>query len=493
MFPSLLLLHTRVVLTELSAQLGRATTFDDISDETLDGYKLEGFDWIWMMGAWQTGAAGREVSKTNADWRQGYLEDLPDFTDADVAGSPFAVVRYEAHSDFGGDQSLARFRERLRTRGIKLMLDYVPNHVAIDHAWAGEHPEYLIEGDEAILAAEPQNWTRIGGRIFAHGRDPYFPGWRDTLQLNYRHAGLRAAMTAELENIARRCDGVRCDMAMLLLPNVFRRTWGDRALPSDGAPVDSPYWPEAIERARGANPTFIFLSEVYWDLESALQAQGFDYTYDKSYYDRLRAGNAESVRDHLHADINYQNHCARFLENHDEPRAIAVFERERYEAAAVLAHTVPGMRLFHQGQGDGRRKRMNLHLSRQAEESPDPTLRDFYSRLLQTLRRDEFHRGRWRLLNCRAAWAENPTWNNFIAFEWCDIDSSRLWVAVNYGSTQGQCYVEFGDNWLRDKPVLLRDQMSRTWYQRDGNELATRGLYLDMPAWGYHIFDVTAT
>ena len=120
------------------------------------------------------------------------------------------------------------------------MLDFVPNHTALDHAWVRSHPDFYIRGDEASLNREPQNYYRLtrgegAALILAHGRDPYFPGWPDTLQLNYRHPGLRKAMIEVLLEIASRCDGVRCDMAMLLLPDVFQRTWGNGSLPPGGA------------------------------------------------------------------------------------------------------------------------------------------------------------------------------------------------------------------------------------------------------------------
>lgn len=493
MFPTLYQVHTRVFLTELSKTLNRPATLDDVSDELLDDFAQQGFDWLWLLGIWQTGPAGREVSRTSADWRSGFVEDLPDVTDFDVCGSPFAIQSYTPHTAFGGAEALARFRERLRARGARLMLDFVPNHIALDHPWVDEHPEFIVAGTEAELRAEPHNYVRLGDRIFAYGRDPYFPGWRDTLQLNYRHPGLRRAMIETLAQITGYCDGVRCDMAMLLLPNVFKRTWGDHSLPQDAQPIDTPFWPEAIEAARAKSPDFLFLSEVYWDLEATLQAQGFDYTYDKSLYDRLCTGDAEAVRDHLLADDDFQRRCARFLENHDEQRAAAVFEPTMHEAAAVLTYTVPGMRFFHEGQFDGRRKRMNLHLARKAEEFPAPLVRDFYLRLLTCLRRHEFHKGHWRLLTQRPAWNENPTWRNFIAYEWRDDAGQRTLVVVNYGRTQGQCYVDLADESLRGNSILLRDQMSRAWYQRDGYELCDRGLYLDLPAWGYHVFDVSLT
>src|SRR5262249_35078435 len=150
------------------------------------------------------------------------------------------------------------------------------------------------------------------------------------------------------------CDGVRCDMAMLLLPDVFQRTWGNRSLPPGGvAPVDTPFWPEAIMAVRQRQPRCVFLAEVYWDLEWTLQQQGFDYTYDKRLYDRLHVRDAEGVRGHLWADLEFQRKSTRFLENHDEPRAAGAFPPQVHRAAATVAFLVPGMRFFHEGQLEG--------------------------------------------------------------------------------------------------------------------------------------------
>jgi glycosidase len=353
-FPSLYQINTRVWLGELTRQGQSIATLDDVADGALDSLAFLGFDWLWLLGVWQTGAAGRAVSRSNPDWVAGYRKALPDLKEADITGSPFAITSYVVSKDFGGDAALARFRARLQKRGIKLLLDFVPNHTGLDHPWVFEHPEYFIGGNNEDLAREPYNFKRVetkfGLRVIAHGRDPYFPGWPDTFQVNYRSQGLRQAMIAELIEIAKRCDGVRCDMAMLPLPDVIQRTWGDRSRPADGtAPVDAPFWPEAIPRVHAGHPDFLFMAEVYWDREYDLHLQGFNFTYDKRLYDRLHAQQTEEVRGHLYADADFQRKSVRFLENHDEPRAAAVFSPDVHRAAAVIAFLVPGMRFFHEG------------------------------------------------------------------------------------------------------------------------------------------------
>jgi glycosidase len=483
-YPSLYQINTRVWLTEKAAILGRRATLDDISDADLDDLAGKGFDWIWLLSVWQTGAMGRAVSRSHPDWRRGFEKTLPDLREEDIAGSGFAITAYRVADSLGGDDALARLRRRMHDRGLKLMLDFVPNHVALDHPWLNDHPDYLIEGSEEKLAREPGNYIRLktkkGERIFAHGRDPYFAGWPDTLQLNFGNPLLQGAQTQELLSIARRADGVRCDMVMLLLPEVFERTWGIRP---------APFWADAIARVKKENPDFLLLAEVYWDLEWVLQQQGFDYTYDKRLYDRLRSAAAAPVRDHLRAPLDFQKRSARFLENHDEPRAAAVFPADQHEAAAVITYFAPGLRFFQQGQFEGRRVHVSPHLVRAPVENPDPGLHGFYQKLREALSRPLCRDGAaWQLLHCVAAWPGNPTHEGFVAFAW--NGGARHIACVNYAPHQAQCYARVPWSDMQGRSYVLRDMLSPAAYERDGNDLLQRGLYLDLPAWGYHVFRV---
>jgi hypothetical protein len=288
-------------------------------------------------------------------------------------------------------------------------------------------------------------------------------------------------MIGELVKIAGQCDGVRCDMAMLVLPDVFERTWG---VPSQ------PFWPKATQRVRERVQDFCFVAEVYWELEWTLQQQGFDYAYDKRLYDRLRDGHARPVREHFHAGLDYQNKLARFLENHDEPRAAATFPPGVHEAAAVVTFLSPGLRFFHQGQFQGRTKRISPHLCRGPDEPTDRKLEQFYDRLLVVLRQALVHDGQWQLLECRPAWEGNWTWDCFLAFAWQGSSGERLLVAVNYAPNQSQCYVRLPFTDLAASQWRLQDQMSAVIYDRDGGDLQTHGLYLDEPPWKASVFSL---
>jgi glycosidase len=492
-YPSLFQINTRVWLDRLSREAGRRITLADIDDVTIDGFAERGFDWIWLLSVWQTGAIGRAVSRglwrNDPQWRAEFEAVLPNLTEDDICGSGFAIAGYTASDTIGGERALAQFREKLARRGIKLMLDFVPNHTAPDHPWVKAHPEYYVEGSEAALAAEPQNYLRVetdcGPKILAHGRDPNFPGWTDTLQLNYANQELQVARIDELIAIAGRCDGVRCDMAMLLLPAIFQRTWGLTA---------APFWPKATAAVHARYPAFTFMAEVYWDLEWTLQQQGFDYCYDKRLYDRLRDGHAGPIRGHLLAGLDYQDKLTRFLENHDEPRAASEFTWPQHQAAAIITFLSPGLRFFHQGQFEGHRVRVPTHLCRGPIEPANPDITAFYAKLLQVLKKTSaFRSGAWSQIQPQPAWSGNWTADNFITCAWAGGDGSRHVVVVNYAAVQGQCRLPLPFPELRGKSVRLTDLMGTEVYDRDGGELVGQGLFIDHVPWHFNVFELRAT
>lgn len=484
-YPSLYEINTRVWLTQLSKSLGRTATLDDIPDSDLDALVHDGFDWVWLLSVWQTGDAGQHVSRTNAQWRREFQATLPDLREEDIAGSGFAITGYGASAVVGGDYALARMRERLRQRGIRLMLDFVPNHTGLDHPWVEQHPEFYVSATKQQLKSDPRNYVLVttaqGERALAHGRDPNFPGWSDTLQLNYGNPELQEAMIDALLNIAQHCDGVRCDMAMLLLPEVFERTWGIKT---------EPFWGKAVHRVREQHPEFCFLGEVYWDTEGKFLELGFDFVYDKRLYDGLRDGNATAVREHLSTAPDYQARLTRFLENHDEPRAASVFNPKTYEAAASITYLLPGLRMFHQGQLEGLKVHVPIHLRRAPEESVNLKLQAFYQRLLALLKQPVLRLGKWQLLECRQAWEGNPTWQSFIAWSWQAVQGQRLLIAVNYAPHDSQCYVHLPFSDLAGSTWRFKDLLDNIHYDRDGGEVQAHGLYLDVPPWHYHVFDL---
>jgi hypothetical protein len=412
-----------------------------------------------------------------------FLRALPDFTDRDNVGSPYCVRRYTVDPHLGGPEALAVARRKLADRGVSLILDFVPNHVAPDHPWVIEHPEYFIQGSAEDLERDPRSFVALAGGVYACGRDPYFPAWPDVLQLNAFNEGLRGAVIETLTNIAEQCDGVRCDMAMLLMNSIFERTWGGRA----GTRPDADYWPQVIPAVKERHPGFQFIAEAYWDLEWELQQQGFDTCYDKRLYDRLEHDPAETVRLHLCADLDYQEKLVRFIENHDEPRAASAFTPEKHRAAAVTALTLPGARLIHEGQLEGRRVRLPVFLARRPEEPPDAELLAFYRQLLEALRRGDFHKGTWRLCE-RTGWPDNASYLNLVSWCW-QKGESRCLIVVNLSDEASQCLVRIPWDDLKGRAWRLKDAFTSAVYERDGDAMCGPGIYVDLPAWGFHYLE----
>lgn len=486
--PTLYEINAWAWLEQLSRAAGQPVTLDSVPEAELARIASYGFDGVWLMGVWQRSVAGRRVAIEHPGLQGEYRKALPDYSEADVVGSPYSIPDYRVDAALGGDAGLASLRQRLAGLGMRLMLDFVPNHLARDHAWLAEHPERLVQGGPDSLARQPVNYfdVTVDGqwRIFAHGRDPYLDGWSDTVQIDYRRAASRRAMSDILLSIAERCDGARCDMAMLVTQDIFLRTWGGTF-----EPPRAEFWPAVATDLRARFPDFILLAEVYWDLEWELQQQGFDYTYDKRLYDRLLEHDAMDVRLHLTAGTDYQQRLARFTENHDEQRAATAFGGSRSLAAAALTYTLPGLRLFHEGQLDGWQVKLPVQLGRRPAEANQGTVELFYRRLLAALRHPIFHDGVWQPLKPAEEWAGNPTHRHIVAHRWSLDDDLRL-VVVNLSSERAQALVPLELRALAGRDWRLHDLLNDATYLRRGDDMAGAGLYIDLPPYGYHLFEI---
>ena len=472
-------INTLVWLNELSVRYGRPVTLGDVPGEVWDTVAPPGVDTVWPMGVWERSPAGLEIALRDEGLRASFRDALPDLTDADIAGSPYCVRDYVVDASLGGPDGLAAARTRLAARGLRLILDHVPNHVAPDHPWLTSGPDRLVRGTAHDLARAPADFVEAGGEVYARGRDPYFPPWPDVVQLNAFSDALREATVDTLVSIGDQADGVRCDMAMLLMNDIFGKTWGDRA---GTAPAED-FWPYVIPRVRARHPGLLFVAEAYWDLEGALQQQGFDHCYDKRLYDRLLHESAESVRAHLGADLAHQRGLVRFLENHDEPRAAATLPGDRGRAAAVAVATLPGATLWHEGQFEGRRVRPPVFLRRRPQEPVDEPLRDFYGRLLPAA--DTVRRGDWRPLT-PTGFPDNDTHRDLLAWTWTHADARHL-VVVNDSDRPARARLPLPWDDLKGRVCRATDLLTGAVYDRDGDELADCGLFVSLEGWGCHV------
>jgi hypothetical protein len=482
--------NTAVWLDGMSRAAGRPLTLADVADADWDAITPAGVDAVWLMGVWERSPAGLALANANPELLASFRAALPDLRPDDVTGSPYCVHRYVADERFGGRPGLAAARGALAARGARLILDYVPNHVAPDHPWVQSRPECFVPGSEDDLRADPAAWLSADGHVLAHGRDPYFPPWPDVVQLNAFSAAVRDGTTRTLADIADQCDGVRCDMAMLMTNSVFAKTWGDRV----GPEPREDFWPAVIAALRTVHPETVLIAEAYWDMEWELQRQGFNFCYDKRLYDRIVDGNPTGVRQHLCADIGYQSRLVRFLENHDEPRLAATVPPGLRRAAAVVVATLPGATLWHAGQFDGHRVRIPVFLARDPEAAlRDAELAQWYQRLLKLVADHRVRTGAWRLLEA-AGWPDNQSCANLLAWSWdggSDGDAGpRHVVVVNFSAAPAQGRVPLRWPDLPGRTWRLTDLLDGEDFERDGGELSAPGLFVAMQPGQCYLFSM---
>ncbi|MGB7339187.1 MAG: alpha-amylase family glycosyl hydrolase [Phototrophicaceae bacterium] len=479
--PRIYEINTSVWLTALSQQYKTPNTLQNVPETIIDELASYNVDAIWLMGVWYRGESTRSSA---LNYVHEYRGALPDITNEDVIGSAYAVAAYDVEETLGGRDGLAIFRQQLHNRGLKLILDFIPNHTGLDHPWLLEHPEFYVQADPSWLKKAKGEFfeLQIAKRtkaIFAHGRDPYFPGWIDTAQLNPYTQGYRNAAVKTLRDIATMADGVRCDMAMLMTNDVFKHSWG--WLHPDMQAPQREFWDDVIPRVRKNNPEFVFIAEAYWNMNYQLLEQGFDYTYDKTLYDRIVRGDVNGIRSHLFADIDYLKRQIRFIENHDEPRAAESIGIAASRPAAVLISTLPGATLLHDGQFIGRNVKLPVHINRQPYERPHLALKDFYKRLLEEASDNIYHIGEWRLFNCYAACDGCMGDYNLLSYGWRNGDDMRL-IVLNFSNEWSQGAIDLGA-WaddLRGQDWVLLDTMHRTYIDENGDEMAQNGLFVDL-------------
>ena len=486
--PTIYEINTRVWLTALSRRYHKTITLGNVPDEALNEIQRVGCNTVWMMGVWQRSPDAR---RSALNYTHEYRPALPDMTDADVTGSPYAIYRYEVDSEMGGRRGLASLRARLAERGMSLMLDFVPNHMATDAPLIHNFPNAFVQAtpgdyrrDDFGIFRTKDGWGRT--LYVCRGRDPYFPAWIDTAQINAFSTDARELMIEILLDIAEQCDGVRCDMAMLMTNSVFEQTWSYYIHERAG----SEYWRDIIPAIKDHYPDFVFAAEVYWDMEYDLQQQGFDYTYDKRLYDRIVEGDPEKIRVHLLADIAYQSKMIRFLENHDEPRAADTLGVERQVPAAVLNFTLPGGMLLFDGQLTGSQVKLPVQLGRAPDEPVNEGLKIFYHKLFADLNAPVYTDGEWRLFDINPARPDDTTNYNLIAHGWRipQRGDYRL-IVVNLSPQLSEGIIRL-DAWhrIQDDSWQLLDVVSDDVWERNGIDMIKGGLPIRLHGYDFHVF-----
>ncbi len=485
-------INTAVWLHTLSRHYKTTITLANVPDEVLKELADYRMDAIWLMGIWHR---GQQTRASALNYIHEYRPVLHDIKQEDVIGSAYAIGGYYVDESHGGREGLAIFRQQLGQYNIKLVLDYVPNHVGKDHDWLKYHPEYFVQGTPELLRADSGNFFSVTAStgeeiVVANGRDPYFPGWVDTAQLNAFNKGYRQAAIDTLLDIASQVDGIRCDMAMLVMDDVFHQTWGWRGV----KPLEADFWTQVIGAVKAQYPNFLFIAETYWGLEYALHLEGFDYTYDKTLYDRVLEGNVDGLYAHLSAHLSFLKRNIRFIENHDEPRAAASLGVDRSRPAAALISTLPGGVLLHDGQFTGRKIKLPVQITRQPNEYEYTALKRFYVALLEEASRDIYRHGEWTLFKRSAACAGCTGHHNVIAYGWQWHGEYRL-IILNLAGVWSQAMIDLSpwDGLIKDYDIQAYNVITRTYADYSGNDWVGNGLSVELDPYNVNIFDIRLT
>lgn len=478
-------INTRVWLKKKSLRLS------EIDFSFFEDLRAKGFDIVWLMGIWKTSIASIEKNCFNNGLINSYNKAVKDWRREDIIGSPYAIDTYEVNPDFGSYDDLMAVKEKLNSIGLKLFLDFIPNHFNCDSQLLKTNPEIFLKADSDIYHRD--NFTFFKheetNNIFAHGRDPLFPAWTDTVQINIFSREAREFLTQALLNIARLCDGVRCDMAMLPLNNVFNNTWLGVLNKLNIEKPANEFWKEAIAKVKEEFPGFIFLAEAYWDLEWELQLLGFDYTYDKRLLDRLSADETGGIKAHLTADKSYQVKLVRFIENHDEYRAVTKFGKQKSLAAVTVISTVQGLKLYYDGQLEGKKIKLPVQMGREPEERVSQTVLKYYEKLLKITNENIFKEGDWVLLEPGTVGYDNYTCENILAWQW-SLNNERRIIVINYSESASQCRLKFEIESHKSE-ITLTDLLNSESYTRVVDEIKNTGLYIDLKPYNSHIFSFT--
>ena len=481
--PKLYEINTRVWLKKINKKLSDLpfTFFTDLAQR--------GINIIWLMGLWKTTPGTIDKNCFTQELINSYDKALKGWKKEDVIGSPYSIDEYEVNPEIGSWNDLIDLKKKLNNIGIKLLLDFVPNHFSIESRILKNHPDIFLQVDVEFYQKDPFTFFRNKFNpdiILAHGRDPLFPAWQDTAQVNYFNTNARNYLCKILLKLVEVCDGVRCDMAMLPLNNVFFNTWvGVLNKTNFKKPVDE-FWEMAIKTVKEKNSNFIFLAEAYWDLEWDLQQLGFDFTYDKRLTDRLASGYLPEIIAHLKAETDFQNKSVRFTENHDELRAVTKFGKFRSLAAATVISTIQGMKFYYDGQFEGKKIKLPIQLGREPEEKFSNTIYKFYDKLLNITKEDIFTFGDWALLEPISAGNGNLSFQNFLAWQWSYKNTKAL-IIINYSELTSQCRIKIETNSNKDF-IILQDQLNGKVFDRSISEIKNPGLFIELKGFASHIF-----
>ncbi len=499
--PSILEIQTYPWLYQLSQNKGRQITLNNIPEDILLE-KIRSFDVLWLMGIWERSPKSIKIAREHKGLQKEFKETLRNYSEDDVVGSPYAIKSYQVDPALGDSEGLKRVSNILHKNEKKIIVDFVPNHTAIDCEWVEEHPNFYFHPNNFTKsqAKTDERFFILNEKVFAHGKDPYFSPWTDTLQLNSFSKDYREKTVNILNELGGIVDGVRCDMAMLLTTRIFEKTWAEFLPKNYGQGMDnSEYWEAIIPKVKAERPNFKFIAEVYWNMEWELQQQGFDFCYDKKLYDRLIHARPVDIRGHLKGDIQYQKKLLRFIENHDEPRAIKTLKKKQSLAAFMIISTTPGAFMAHQGQLNGRSVKHPIQLRRFANESSEVELYENYLGVLKYIQKLPMNGGKWINLESNIL-DENKKECPLISFAWYKKEKKEITlylIVVNYSNDRHTDHIDiYGilEHDFRETHLFaedLFDERSFVFPTEEVREKEKMEIPINLESWEFSIYKLT--
>lgn len=490
--PNLIEINTRLFLDSMRKKYNQPEmTLSLIPDEEWMKIKHLGFDIVWLMGVWESSPISEKISQD-----EDFLRDFVKKHSLDISAigsSVYAIKGYRLDPSFGFEWELRSLKEKLNSFGLALFLDFVSNHMAIDANFSDDCIDCFVLGTEEDYEKNRDLFCKktVNGKVYyvAHGKDPNFPAWKDTIQLNYFNPKTRQKMIDELIKISEICDGVRCDMVMLSLNDIHESVWGWLNYRNGYSKPEKEFWQEAITAVKDINPKFVFLAEVYWGLEWKMQQLGFDYTYDKVFYDRLRNMGPEEVRGHLRAEKLYQKKSVRFIDNHDEEPSIVCFNDKRKAlSAGVMVSTVRGLRFYSDMQIKGVNIKIPVQIKTiDLDKYRDFEIEKFYEKILRITDHPAFHGGEWELCEVLPVNENDRTYRNIIAYKWMQMRTLKI-VIINYSNTISSARIGVSLKARKDT-VMLYEEFSERFFSYSASEVSDSFVIKDMHPYGFFIFD----
>lgn len=387
--------------------------------EELDFFQNLGFNMIWFMGVWNNGTEGRKFDLNDESRIKHYNQHLPNWSKDDVIGSPYSIYSYDPSPEIGNLEDLKWLKNELNKRSIKLILDFVPNHSSMDAPEIKSHPEYYIRKgrlkSKIKLTEEDNKYIYNGKKIekipkeekydkngFAYGRGLGVKHpWKDVRQYDYSNKELWKFQLNNLKKIAQCCDGIRCDVAWLMISDIFKRcfkTMND---------TKEEFWTFAISEIRKIYPNIIFIAEVFgkkWISDFLLQC-GFNFVYDIEPYDILNLikDNNININEFIERNKNiekdYLFNTVHFSENHDLITIIEKLEENVNKANLLTAIVcfLPGIKMFNYGQIFGWKDTLCVQLRRILSYEINNEVFNFYTKVIKILNLDVVKKGKFRI------------------------------------------------------------------------------------------------